>query len=129
MTRLIGFASVLSLLIGCGQYPADQLGDVQNATPTTAFNVAGAPTVEFSVPDMMCADGCGAAVEATLAKQPGALDVDVVFETKSAIVAVDEDKFDADKAVAALVDKMFPNSKLKSAELAKPHAASDAVVH
>ena len=35
------------------------------------FNSAGAPTVEFSVPDMMCAEGCAVAVKEILAKAAG----------------------------------------------------------
>src|SRR6188508_3123224 len=43
---------------------------VVEAAPV-AFNVEGAPTVDFSVPDMMCEDSCVPTVKATLAAQPG----------------------------------------------------------
>jgi copper chaperone CopZ len=92
-----------------------------------AFKAANPAVVEFSVPDMMCMEGCGAAVKDVLAKQPGAKDVLVDFDHKTAIVAVEKDTFDADAAVAALVDKMFPNSKLKDADIAKPQADNAAV--
>jgi copper chaperone CopZ len=75
----------------------------------------------------MCAEGCGVEVKEILAKQPGAKDVLVDFEHKTAIVAVEKDKFDPDAAVAALADQMFPNSKLKSDTLAMPQADEAAV--
>src|SRR3990172_7028175 len=87
---------------------------VDSATPAR-FNTAGAPTVEFSVPDMMCPEGCGAEVKEILAKQPGAKDVLVDFEAKTATVAIDKETFDAEQALAALVDKQFSNSSLREA--------------
>jgi copper chaperone CopZ len=83
-----------------------------------AFNTAGAPTIEFSVPDMMCPEGCGAKVKEILAEQPGAKDVLVDFPSKTAKVAVDKDKFDAKQAVAALVDHQFKNAALRDARAA-----------
>lgn len=112
MRRLTGFAIALNLVVGCSR---------QSAEP--AFNLAGAPTVQFSVPDMMCPEGCGAKVTEILSKQPGAKDVLVEFDSKTATVAIDRDKFDAQKAVAALVDCQFKNSTLKDANTAKPQAA------
>jgi copper chaperone CopZ len=85
------------------------------ATPV-AFNIEGAPTVEFSVPDMMCEDSCVPTVRETLAAQPGVKDVKVELATKKATVAVDQDKFDADAAVAALVDLQFTETKLLPGE-------------
>jgi copper chaperone CopZ len=78
--------------------------------------------VEFSVPDMMCTHSCAPAVKATLAKQPGVVDVVVDFDTKTATVAIDEDEFDSDQALAALVDKQFVNSSLKDIAAAKTDA-------
>jgi copper chaperone CopZ len=83
------------------------------ATPV-AFNVEGAPTVDFSVPDMMCEESCVPTVRETLAAQPGVKDVKVELATKTATVAVDKDKFDADAAVAALVDLQFTETKLRT---------------
>lgn len=89
---------------------------------SVAFNTEGAPTVEFSVPDMMCEVSCAPKVRKVLAAQPGVKDVDVQLDGKTATVAVDEEKFDADAAVAALVDVQFVNTKLASAadKTAKP---------
>jgi len=107
---------VLSLLAtGCA--------DATNAPPdisaesatAVAFNVAGAPTVEFSAPDMMCPESCAVKVKEILSEQPGAKEVVVDFDSKTATVAVEEDKFDADAAIAALVDHGFDHSTLKSA--------------
>jgi copper chaperone CopZ len=102
--------------------PTAAESNVQPAAVTqTAFNTEGAPTVEFSVPDMVCEFSCVPEVRETLAKQPGVKDVKVVLDTHTATVAVDKDKFDADKAIAALVDLKFTNTKL-----AKPAAGSKA---
>lgn len=91
-------------------------GEQPAAVESTAvvFNAAGAPTVEFSVPDMMCEHSCALEVRKILAAQPGVKDVKVELDSKTATVAVDKDKFDADAAVAALVDVQFKNTTLKS---------------
>jgi copper chaperone CopZ len=105
---------------GCSQPPTEPADiSVEDATPAV-FNSAELPTIEFAVPDMMCAEGCGVAVEGILAKQPGAKEVFVDFDAKTAKVAIDEGKFDSDKALAALVDKQFLNSSLKDGVAAKP---------
>jgi copper chaperone CopZ len=80
-----------------------------------AFNAGGAPTVTFSVPNMMCEDSCVPTVRETLAAQPGVKDVKVELATKTATVAVDEEKFDSQKAIAALVDLQFTDTKLAAA--------------
>lgn len=114
MNRYLGFIAVLVLAIGCSQ-SNQQTGDVSQSTTPVSFNNAGAPTVEFSVPDMMCPEGCGAKVKEILSEQPGAKDVLVDFPAKTAKVAVDKAKFDAKKALAALIDCQFKNSALKDA--------------
>src|SRR4051794_8104474 len=110
MTRFIGFAVVLILTVGCSLQSTDQSGNVAKSTTPVTFNTVGAPTVQFSVPDMMCPEGCGARVKEILSQQPGAKDVFVDFPAKTATVAIDKDKFDAGKAVAALVDRQFKHS-------------------
>lgn len=77
-----------------------------------AFNAEGAPTVEFSVPDMMCEDSCVPTVRETLAAQPGVKEVKVELASKTATVSVDEEKFDPKAAVAALVDLQFTQTTL-----------------
>jgi copper chaperone CopZ len=114
MTRYIGFVAVLILAVGCSQ-SNQQTGDISESTTPVSFNTAGAPTVDFSVPDMMCPEGCGAKVKEILAGQPGAKDVLVDFPAKTAKVAIDKDKFDVKQAVAALKDHQFKNSALKDA--------------
>lgn len=69
----------------------------------------------FDVPDMMCEFSCVPTVRDALAKQPGVKDVAVDLETKTATVAVDEDQFDAEAAIAALVDLQYKNTKLATA--------------
>jgi copper chaperone CopZ len=109
-------ASVLILAaIGCADTTDKSSGISADATTLAAFNTAGAPTVAFSVPDMMCAEGCGAKVKEILSEQPGVKDVLVEFDTKTATVAVDESTFDADAAIAALVDHQFEHSTLQGA--------------
>jgi len=94
----------------------------ESVTPSI-FNTAGAPTVEFSVPDMMCPEGCGAKTKEILAEQPGVKDVLIEFESKTAVVAVDDGEFDSDVALAALVDHGFDHSTLKGVDSVKPQAA------
>lgn len=124
---------VVLLTIGGCTDAINQPSVVTSAMPA-AFNIANAPTVEFSVPDMMCPEGCGVAVEGILSKQPGAKDVLVDFENKKAIVAIEPGTFDSDQALAALVDKQFLKSSvvvpakawpsdITDAENAKPQAA------
>jgi copper chaperone CopZ len=114
MTRFIGFVAALILAAGCSQ-SNQQTGDISKSTTPVSFNTTGAPTVEFSVPDMMCPEGCGAKVKEILSQQPGAKDVLVDFPAKTATVAVDKEKFDTKHAIAALVDHQFKNSALKDA--------------
>lgn len=113
----------LGLTLGCSD------GELRLPEATTAvFNAAGAPTVEFSVPDMMCPDSCAVKTKEILAEQRGARDVLVDFETKTATVAVDEAEFDAEQALAALVDRGFDQSTLKGEVAAKPQAAEETAV-
>jgi copper chaperone CopZ len=120
--RLLVVSCVACVVLGCAQ------GDNSSTELTpAAFVAANSQVVEFSVPDMMCPEGCGVEIKEILAKQPGAKDVLIDFEHKTAIVAVEDDKFDADAAIAALADQMFPNSKLKGDSLAKPQAEGAAV--
>ncbi len=59
MTRYIGFAAALILALGCSQQQSTtQTTDVSKSATPVVFNAAGAPTVEFNVPDMMCAESC-----------------------------------------------------------------------
>ena len=114
------------VLIGCGDSNITSSEAEKPQAQPAAFNTAGAPTVKFSVPDMVC-ESCSAAVHETLAKQPGAKEVTVDLESKIATVAVDGDSFDEEAAVGALLDKQFPNAKLlaapeKPAEPAAPAA-------
>src|SRR3954467_3372165 len=114
MTRYFGFIAVLGLAIGCSQSNL-QTGDVSQSTTSVSFNAAGAPTVEFNAPDMMCPEGCGAKVKEILSGQPGAKEVVVDFDAKIAKVAVeDAAEFDSNAAVAALVDHGFKNSSVKA---------------
>jgi copper chaperone CopZ len=109
---VLGF---LTIFVGCAREES-KAPDVQTSKITpAAFNPAGAPTVEFSVPDMMCPEGCGEKVKEILSEQPGAKDVLVDFPAKMAKVAIDKDKFDTKQAVAALVDHQFKNSALMDA--------------
>jgi copper chaperone CopZ len=125
MTRFIGFVAVLVLGAGCSQSNL-QTTDASKSTTPVSFNTAGAPTVEFSVPDMMCPEGCGEKVKEILSEQPGARDVLVDFPAKTAKVAVDKDKFDAKQAVAALKDHQFKNAALKDASAAASAPSSSA---
>ena len=119
--RTLALTAALLLFAGCKEAEekagdtADESSAEQVAATPAAFNVEGAPTVEFSVPDMMCEFSCAPKVREVLAAQPGVKDVQVELDAKRATVAVDEEKFDADAAIAALVDVQFVNTKLASA--------------
>jgi copper chaperone CopZ len=117
-------------LISCGDSKITTTDAVKVEAETVAFNASGAPTVQFEVPDMMCEEGCAVAVKQVLEAQPGAVEVKVEFDKKLATVAVNQEKFNQDTAVAALLDKQFPNSKLvaapeKPAEPAQPEAPAE----
>lgn len=103
---IVAFALVL---LGC----SNDHTAIPEISPAV-FNTAGTPTVAFAVPDMMCAVGCGAKVKEILSEQPGAKNVVVDFDSKTATVTVDPAKFDADAALAALVDHQFTNSTISN---------------
>jgi copper chaperone CopZ len=105
------------VLIGCTETGTDT--STQSIAPVV-FNAGHRPTVEFSLPDMMCENGCALAVEEILERQPGAKEVQVDFEGKTATVAIDEGAFDPEQALAALVDKGFDQSALKDGAVKTP---------
>jgi copper chaperone CopZ len=113
MTRFTIIALTLILAAGCSQQLAEPSASTSSSVTPVAFNSSGAPTVQFTVPDMMCPEGCGEKVKEILSQQPGTKDVLVDFLNKTAIVAVDKEKFDATQAVAALKDHQFRNSAVK----------------
>ncbi|HEX2475978.1 MAG TPA: cation transporter [Lacipirellulaceae bacterium] len=108
MTRTIGLACILAIIAGCNSQPVATSSGVARSARATAFNSAGAPTVEFALPNLVCDDEeCALAVKDILARQPGTEDVLVDVETKTATVAIDEGKFDSQIALADLVDRGF----------------------
>lgn len=131
MKRCAYLLVVVAALVGCAKQTDHMPASASKAVKPAAFNIAGAPTVEFSAPDMMCPEGCGVKVKEILSGQPGAKEVVVDFDAKTATVAVeDASKFDKNAAVAALQDHGFKNSAVKgeaaAAEQAPP-AAPDKV--
>jgi copper chaperone CopZ len=120
MIRDIVIVLGLAIVCGCAQQATDVPPAALESVTAASFNAEGAPTVEFSVPDMMCPEGCGEKTKEILAGQPGAKDVKINFEAKSATVAIEDGKFDADAALAALVDHGFDHSTLKDGAAAKP---------
>ncbi len=113
MTRFAGLTIVVAVLCGCVRQSSDVIETGTAATPV-AFNVSGAPTVEFSVPDMMCPTSCVAKTKEILSQQPGAKEVRVDFDTKTATVAIDSGEFNSQQAIAALVDHGFDHSMVKA---------------
>jgi copper chaperone CopZ len=126
MNRFAFTLIFLSSLTGCAQQSVDTSVSSGDETTAVAFNLGGDPTVEFNVPDMMCPEGCGEKTKEILAAQPGAKEVVIDFEAKTATVAVDKDKFDVDAAIAALVDYGFEHSTLKSGAKQSETAAAPA---
>ena len=116
----------VGFLAGCGQSDPPSV----DVTPVR-FNTSGAPTVEFSVPDMMCPESCAVTAREILESQPGVREVLVDFETKSATVAIDEEEFQVDAALEAFADRGFVHTEVKSgdveaADVAEPASPSDA---
>ena len=132
MTSKLYCAVLLTLsfaLAGCADTSNVAGGISVKSTTSAAFNSSGAPTIEFSLPDMMCEDGCAATVKDILSRQPGAKDVVVDFAAKTATVAIDERAFAADQAIADLVDKGFDHSALAGdATTSEPPATEAPVV-
>jgi len=120
MIRAIALVLALTVISGCGEQEREVGSTATETVTATAFNTSGAPTIEFSVPDMMCPEGCGEKTKEILAEQPGAKDVLVDFDAKTATVAIEDDKFDAQQALAALVDHGFDHSTLKDGATDKP---------
>ena len=119
MTRMIALAGILSVTLGCSQQAETSTAPVAEAVTATSFNAPGAPTVAFSVPNMMCPDSCAVKAKEILAAQPGVKDVQVDFDTKTATVAVEDGEFDRDAALAALTDR-FDAATLTDGAVAKP---------
>lgn len=121
MKRLsICFVGLALVLVGCQKRESEQAAsDAASAAAdditVVVFNVEGAPTVEFDVPDMMCEESCAVKVHEILSEQPGVKDSIVDFPARTATVAIEEGQFDADAAIAALVDYGFDHSALKPA--------------
>lgn len=111
MKNLLCMTLICVVFSGC-QKAADTTAESSVAATPATFNAAGAPTVQFKVPDMMCEESCAKAVHDTLAAQPGAEEVEVDFPNRLATVAVDQDKFDSEAALAALLDKQFTKTEL-----------------
>lgn len=126
-SRLIGLAALImpSLFMGCSESIDGPRANSAQRVLKANFNASGSPTVQFAVPDMMCEEGCAAAVKGILSKQPGATNVVVDFDAKLATVAVEDGTFDAQQALAALVDKGFDHSSVEepAAGVAPPAAA------
>jgi len=115
MRRFALLVVFVGLVIGCSEQAAQPTVSQADLT-RAAYKKAGSEIVEFSVPDMMCPEGCGAKVKEILSQQPGAKDVFVDFPSKTAIVAVEKKgKFDSKQAVDALVDHQFKKSAVKDA--------------
>jgi copper chaperone CopZ len=132
-SAMLAVSALLLGLTGCGASADNDSADLTNAEAAAlvkdetaaaapaVFNAEGAPTVKFSVPDMMCEDSCVPTVRETLAEQPGVKDVKVELATKTATVAVDQGAFDANAAVAALKDLQFTETKLLEPAVEKAH--------
>jgi copper chaperone CopZ len=103
MKYFVALAALAVLAVGCQS---------ELSTAPEAATPEAATTVVFSVPGMMCEESCAKQVNKALAAQPGVKDVEVDFEARRAMVVVDRQQFDAQAAIATLVDYQFTNSKL-----------------
>ncbi len=114
--RIYFFIGLMLVFVSGCQDVKNTVTDIEAVASPAVFNAAGAPTVEFKVPDMMCEESCAKAVHDTLAAQPGAVEVQVDFPKRLATVAVDEEAFDPQAALDALLDKQFSEAKLVGTE-------------
>ena len=113
MKTLTSIAAATLLVVGCQKESTQDVDAVTEANPV-AFNSEGAPTAELHVPNMYCKHGCVAKVKEVLTAQQGVKEVKVDFETKTATVAINANAFNAEAALAALVDHQFNDTKLIS---------------
>ena len=100
---------------GCQSEVSTSSNGSVSSTPAVTeatFNEEGAPTVAISVPEMMCEKSCVVQVKKALTEQPGVKEVMVNFEEKLATVAVNQEVFDPQAAIATLVDYQFTSSKV-----------------
>ena len=113
MKTFVTLTAAVALFSGCQQavQEATTKSSSLDTTPA-AFNLAGAPTASLHVPNMHCEFSCVEKVKQVLADQKGVKEVKIDFETKTATVAIDKEAFDADGAIAALVDYQFMDSEL-----------------
>ncbi len=116
MKWCVTFATFAVLVAGCQTELSTTSEESTAKASPVAFNVEGAPTVAFSVPDMMCEFSCVEQVKKALSSEPGVKDVQVDYEAKRATVAVDREQFDAEGAIATLIDYQFTNSQLVADE-------------
>lgn len=118
MLRTCLVLTTLVALGGCSESGVQAVDKSQvissESVEQVAFNTDGLPTVEFTVPSMHCEVMCAPKVRKTLAEQPGVADVSVDLETKTAVVAVEGDIFDAEKAIEALEMADFADAELKT---------------
>ncbi|NOY41752.1 MAG: heavy-metal-associated domain-containing protein [Planctomycetes bacterium] len=113
MKSLTTITAALVLVTGCqnDQGTSPEASTVVETTPAV-FNAAGAPTASLHVPGMYCEFSCVEKVKQVLADQAGVKEVVVDFKSKTVTVAIDQSAFNAEGAVAALVDYQFMDSEL-----------------
>ncbi len=123
---------VLAALVvsGCSQPAAETAAEAgtEATVEPVAFNTSGAPTVNFAVEGMMCEAACASKVHEILAGQPGVVDAKVDYPAKTATVAIEEDAFDAEAALAALADYQFEGKLLDGAAPATTEPIEEADV-
>lgn len=80
-------------------------GEKTPATPASAMSLkapVGGKLITLSVEGMSCQFNCAPKVQETLAGVEGVKEVEVDFATKKAVVAVQDEKFDATQLETAL---------------------------
>lgn len=127
MKKLLMIFACCFAMVGCAP-PADSGSgneeedpNITVVQPTSEEAVASIDTsdeslklVKIEVPGMTCAQGCPPVVKSALAECDGVDQVDVCFDSKTATIAIDEQDFDATKAIAKLGEYGFEDSALKN---------------
>ena len=119
----------LTLAMGCQSENVTSEKTEPAAVTLVEIDPANVEFVDFSVPGMHCEFSCAPKVREVLSAQPGVAEVEVDLPSKTARVKADRTQFDAEAAVAALIDVQFDEPRhitTKEADEARAAAAAEA---
>lgn len=124
MSYVFGLSCLAFAMAGCQM--KDSGAEATQATHAV-FNSGGNPTVELSVPEMMCENSCAQKVKEVLAEQSGVVDVKVDFPNRKAFVAIQPASFDSKAAITELEDCGFKDTQVVAEHEASPPVKEESV--